>query len=674
MDILPTVVQEAVTQCKKNGVVVPPSLATFYIRTQLLVSGKKDVVGNVEVKPDLVERLVSSANKTLTKKNSVLVETLKFQCQILEMQQEQVNAFRTDRIQHKAKSHRFAEDICEKKTPNDAFAALALFILHESNLLPRTQQLNASKKSASSTLNSTALVRTMDLAVRDANVEVNPELSQSETIAALESVFPKLHMDSFVGQRDAEKMRQVAEIWRIVWGIRLFNKATGKGGADIPDVMEMMGPEVDASVEEVLDLRGEMQMLAADYSAVLRSPSIQLSADARTRLQDEHRHVLQVVVYLRSLLDTLDALSSKVDDYREKWRRCIQDAASLVDGSGTSPVPKSAVYPKFIFISERWDTVLGLYRELKDARALLDTISQFATSEAVRPTLLKSDVDNAHRALAAEKKPNLAALATEIQRLPGASAASGEDQSIEYLPMLPTHPETGNPIDAHFEFNGFCIVSFVDEGILVQGKKAEVQVNAQETDEEVTEAARQADLCPGYIHLLANAAYYCFANERCVLAFAKDPFRYVSHHLMQLVQETPAAVTLLGLHPYLPKEIYLAGTRSHEVIDTVEKGDGGTQTGQIDAYKDTHYVFSEWELRRLALQLASLRSKRTKSTQTNQSHFRRDNDTQAFPPKEQTTQTLMDAAVQPPVVRQYIKGLRGTETSQLEQVQKTFLY
>jgi hypothetical protein len=59
--------------------------------------------------------------------------------------------------------------------------------------------------------------------------------------------------------------------------------------------------------------------------------------------------------------------------------------------------------------------------------------------------------------------------------------------------------------------------------------------------------------------------------------------------------------------------------------------------------------------------------------QTNLSHFRRDNDCQVFPPKEQTTQTLVDTAVQPPRVAQYIKGLRGTTDSKLEVVQKSFL-
>lgn len=41
------------------------------------------------------------------------------------------------------------------------------------------------------------------------------------------------------------------------------------------------------------------------------------------------------------------------------------------------------------------------------------------------------------------------------------------------------------------------------------------------------------------------------------------------------------------------------------------------------------YEFSEWALRRRALGLANLRRKKTHSTQTADSHFRRENDTQA---------------------------------------------
>jgi len=143
---------------------------------------------------------------------------------------------------------------------------------------------------------------------------------------------------------------------------------------------------------------------------------------------------------------------------------------------------------------------------------------------------------------------------------------------------------------------------------------------------------------------------------------------------MDAVSANSVLVYLLGLQAYLPKEIYISGSRKADVTRVVEKGDGETQTGHIDSFKDTHYVWNEWELRRLALQLAGLRTKRTKSMQTNLSHFRRDNDSQVFPPKATSTQTAVDTAVQPPRVSRYIKGLRGTESSKLEVVEKTMLY
>ncbi|CCW63981.1 unnamed protein product [Phytomonas sp. EM1] len=65
---------------------------------------------------------------------------------------------------------------------------------------------------------------------------------------------------------------------------------------------------------------------------------------------------------------------------------------------------------------------------------------------------------------------------------------------------------------------------------------------------------------------------------------------------------------------------------------------------------------------------------RTHSTQTGASGFRRDNSTQARPPKTSSTQTMQDAATQPPHVVQYIKGLRGTPSSELKQVQRVIQY
>lgn len=91
------------------------------------------------------------------------------------------------------------------------------------------------------------------------------------------------------------------------------------------------------------------------------------------------------------------------------------------------------------------------------------------------------------------------------------------------------------------------------------------------------------------------------------------------------------------------------------------KCDGGTQT-------DTHFVASnivpgyesnEWELRRKAIKLASLRQKKTSSSQTTSSGFRRDTSAQTYAPKNSTTQTRKDAGTSVAKPTTYIRGLRG---------------
>ena len=78
-----------------------------------------------------------------------------------------------------------------------------------------------------------------------------------------------------------------------------------------------------------------------------------------------------------------------------------------------------------------------------------------------------------------------------------------------------------------------------------------------------------------------------------------------------------------------------------------------------DGHPPTTAEWNEWELRRLALKLASLRAKATHVVQTSASHFRRDNVCQTFPPKETSTQTLVDRATQPSKMVRYIGNLRG---------------
>jgi hypothetical protein len=602
MNILPTIVQETVGQCKRQGYVVSAALAQFYIKCQLLTA-KKDAQNNVEVTPEHVEQLVNGAVRTLTMNDSAVLETFKLQASVTTAQQEQVNKLRTERVQHKAKSQRLMEEVWSKRDPNEVFGDITLFVMHESH-----------------------------------TTQLHDETSQRETMAALETVFPKSLMDSFIAQKEADKIRQMEEIWRIVWGIRLYNFFSSKGGSGIPNLVDELQTAVQQVTGDSLNLQDEVAAQAREYSAVLSCPSLEFPDAERIRLQDELHNRLQIRVYLKSLLSTLKALTAKVRAFEPTWQSTLDEASALLQGSDMASVPKAAIYPHFMTLSERWGQLISLHREALDAGALFKVITAFNASYT--PTIRPSDIDHALSGLAPERPPNHDATATEIAQISG----------IQFMVELPADKST-----SRLEFNGFCIVSFVDDGILVEAK----------TEDKT---------CPGFLLLAANSALYGFSSERNLKTFARDPFKYLSQKLMDLVASNPVLIYLLGLHPYIPRELYLVGSRKQETQRIVERGDGATQTGHIDTYKDTHYVWSEWELRRLALQLASLRNKRTKSCQTSLSHFRRENEAQVYLPKVQATQTLHDAAVQPPRVVRYIKGLRGTTDAKVEVVEKTFLY
>ena len=89
--------------------------------------------------------------------------------------------------------------------------------------------------------------------------------------------------------------------------------------------------------------------------------------------------------------------------------------------------------------------------------------------------------------------------------------------------------------------------------------------------------------------------------------------------------------------------------------------DSGTQTDTHinESYIDKEYEWNEWEMRRKALKLANLRKCVTDSSQTELSHFRRENETQVYLPKENFAQTKRDGETMVPKHQVYYAGLRG---------------
>lgn len=87
----------------------------------------------------------------------------------------------------------------------------------------------------------------------------------------------------------------------------------------------------------------------------------------------------------------------------------------------------------------------------------------------------------------------------------------------------------------------------------------------------------------------------------------------------------------------------------------------GTQvdTHIIDTHIDAKYRWNEWELRRHALLLVNLKTKKTHSSQTYISHFRRESETQHYNPKYYIFHLILDLKTpkQKAILRALFPGL-----------------
>jgi len=91
---------------------------------------------------------------------------------------------------------------------------------------------------------------------------------EREVAAALESVFPRVGLRSFVALTGPEKAAQLQELAGIVLGIRLFNQHQGKGGMGLPRIDDVVGKlkleELMANVQTEVDELNEITKTYVD--------------------------------------------------------------------------------------------------------------------------------------------------------------------------------------------------------------------------------------------------------------------------------------------------------------------------------------------------------------------------------------------------------------------------
>ena len=188
--------------------------------------------------------------------------------------------------------------------------------------------------------------------------------AEREVAAALESVFPRIAIKSFLMMRDEDKRKQLAELTNLVLGVRLFNKEIGKGGKDLEDVSTLIGTRCAKLYQEIQEYLAESKEKCNDYTDVIQAGRRSLlkkqSEDApdEDTLQRWQKELTNEdnFYFMRKVSTGTSSLSKRNGCFVDIYYRELESLKTVV-GSRNS-VPKEVVYPKFCLLARNWMAIM----------------------------------------------------------------------------------------------------------------------------------------------------------------------------------------------------------------------------------------------------------------------------------------------------------------------------
>jgi hypothetical protein len=170
--------------------------------------------------------------------------------------------------------------------------------------------------------------------------------------------------------------------------------------------------------------------------------------------------------------------------------------------------------------------------------------------------------------------------------------------------------------------------------------------------------------------------YYAFVDRESRELFQSDPAKW-HNEAIAVARRRPELVSLLGLQsefptlqaPRIPVKAKIPEPPNAKYRDACVE----TVTHPIDSYIDRTYHWNQWELMKRKKILKGLENKRTKSGQTEISHYRRESSAQTFELRHKNEQTRVDSGVEMPRTVNYIAGLRGDSKTAAKVVTLTLL-
>ncbi|XP_022249161.1 cilia- and flagella-associated protein 206-like isoform X2 [Limulus polyphemus] len=183
------------------------------------------------------------------------------------------------------------------------------------------------------------------------------------------------------------------------------------------------------------------------------------------------------------------------------------------------------------------------------------------------------------------------------------------------------------------QFSGFCPWTLVkSKGILLHGK-------------------RQLGI------VLYQGYCYNFYTSEAGQEFIEEPEKYLSE-IRELALQRPELILLLELKREFDLPLQKNSSHPNKPVIKIDSA-VQTDTHPLTSNIDLNYQWNQWELRREALKMADMKKKYTHSTQTDLSHFRRENFSQVYLPKKNWSQTKQDRGISIPKIYNHLSRVRG---------------
>lgn len=597
--VIKAIIRKIVQRCQEKGAALSETLVGFMVKSVVLDPEANFSVERTLTQPD-VDRLIDTCTKRLTETKSSRLETIKMQVYFDMNYTSRTEFISEHRRVIRSRLVTTVNEICESRALSreelqNLYRRIVAYILLESGLGSPTDM---------------AIVR--------------------ETTTALQSVFPPQELGTFLEFSKREKERHLAELTRIVSGIRLFNKKNGTGSSrGIEDLPIIIQDAINPSLIEVEAERQNAQKLAEHYTAIIMSDTFDPAAENMDKIHDALYNIAQWEVFLRIIYNELVKSSHQVDTLTEKLNaafECIQNAVQQ-----RTAVPTNQVYPLFIKLSELWTffqeeiVLLSVFQNIRqNAKEFIKQHEILFPWPVIRKLTAGMSVKRMDEYLVEAEAGG------RIDPSTGKDSADKDDITWVYPETLTQNMKIESMT---FRFRSFCPLMLAKYGLLIPGS-AKIGM------------------------LSHDDGFYVFSSAEAAKIFTAD----IAGYLNKISAQARVSTELINL---VQLQRQFQNLAQHEGF-----GSGSGQRLQQDTAcqtdchilpptQDKDYEWNEWEMRRKALKLANLRKCVTHSTQTVLSNFRRENETQVYLPKENDSQTKEESYTNAPKKNVYYAGLRG---------------